>query len=290
MKGIISKIEIVILLAIFSTHIQAIDTSGKLLLTGGTSQIEGSAGGGLTPWALIGSYATRDQIGANAFYTKVTSSDYSLEGYGALVGLYNRVELSLAKQSFNTEKVGSLLGLKDYYKLEQNILGVKVRLIGDAVLDQDSWIPQISIGVQVKENLNEKVVKSIKANSHKDNEYYISATKIILNHSLLYNLTLRRTKANQLGILGFGGDKSNDYQIMPELSLAYLIQRNLAIGAEYREKPSNLKLAKEEGWYDIFIAWTPTKNISLTMAYAHLGNIVLKDNQQGLYSSLQIGF
>ena len=30
----------------------------KLLLTGGVSSIDGAAGGGLTPWALIGSQAT----------------------------------------------------------------------------------------------------------------------------------------------------------------------------------------------------------------------------------------
>ncbi|MDE2280798.1 MAG: DUF3034 family protein, partial [Xanthomonadaceae bacterium] len=39
------------------------NVSGKLLLTGGVSQIEGSAGGGLTPWALIGSYGTQGQFG-----------------------------------------------------------------------------------------------------------------------------------------------------------------------------------------------------------------------------------
>ena len=30
----------------------------KLLLTGGVSSIDGAAGGGLTPWAVIGSNAT----------------------------------------------------------------------------------------------------------------------------------------------------------------------------------------------------------------------------------------
>ena len=32
--------------------------TGKLLLTGGVSSIDGAAGGGLTPWAVIGSNAT----------------------------------------------------------------------------------------------------------------------------------------------------------------------------------------------------------------------------------------
>ena len=44
--------------ALFSTNAFALDNtySNKLLLTGGVSQIEGAAGGGLTPWAVIGGY------------------------------------------------------------------------------------------------------------------------------------------------------------------------------------------------------------------------------------------
>ncbi|MFY8134749.1 MAG: DUF3034 family protein, partial [Aquimonas sp.] len=60
---------------------------GKLLLTGGVTQVEGAGGGGLTPWALIGGYGTRDQIGASAYYTRVGLDDYTLDSYGALVGL-----------------------------------------------------------------------------------------------------------------------------------------------------------------------------------------------------------
>ena len=42
-------------------------TGGKLLLTAGVTQIEGAAGGGLTPWAVIGGYGENNQFGANAF-------------------------------------------------------------------------------------------------------------------------------------------------------------------------------------------------------------------------------
>ena len=43
--------------------------TGKLLLTGGVSSIDGAAGGGLTPWAVIGSNATEGEVGATAFVT-----------------------------------------------------------------------------------------------------------------------------------------------------------------------------------------------------------------------------
>ena len=265
-------------------------TSDKLLLTGGVSQIEGSAGGGLTPWAVIGGYGTQDEIGANAFYTRVNLPDYHLDDVGALVGFYNRVELSFAQQRFNTEKVGGALGLGNGFTFTQNVIGVKVRLFGDAVLDQGSWLPQVSVGLQHKTNDQAAVLKYIGAKSDQGTDYYISATKLILSQSVLLNATLRYTKANQIGILGFGGDKNNSYQAEFEGSVAYLLSRNWAVGAEYRQKPNNLGIAKEDNWYDAFVAWAPTKHVSVTLAYADLGNIVIKQRQRGLYASVQVGF
>lgn len=71
---------------------------GKLLATGGVAQIEGAVGGGLAPWAVISGYGTRDQIGGSGFVTHVRSQDYHLTVFGATLGLYDRVELSVAQQ------------------------------------------------------------------------------------------------------------------------------------------------------------------------------------------------
>jgi hypothetical protein len=264
--------------------------SNKLLLTGGVSQLEGSAGGGLTPWAVIGGYGTADEIGANAFVTDVNTQAYRLDEVGVLVGFYNRVEVSFAQQRFDTEKVGGALGLGDGFTLQQNIVGVKVRLFGDVVLDQDSWMPQVSVGIQHKKNNQPGVLQFVGARSDEGTDYYLTATKLFLGQSLLLDATLRMTKANQIGILGFGGDRNNSYKPEFEGSVAYLLSRNWAIGAEYRQKPNNLGIAKEDDWYDAFVAWAPTKHVSLTLAYANLGNVVIKDHQRGLYASVQVGF
>ncbi|ODU66397.1 MAG: hypothetical protein ABT16_01840 [Rhodanobacter sp. SCN 65-17] len=280
-------------LGLSSTLVAAADaptTSNRLLLTGGVSQIEGAAGGGLTPWAVIAGYGTRDEIGATAFATRVNVQDYHLNDVGAAVGFYDRVELSVAQQRFNTEDVGAALGLGRGFTFKQTVVGVKVRLFGDAVLDQDSWLPQVSIGAQYKKNDQDAVVKFVGAKRSQGTDYYINATKLILSQSVLLNATVRFTKANQIGILGFGGDKRNSYQPMFEGSVAYLLNRNVAVGAEYRQKPNNLGIAKEDDWYDVFVAWAPTKHVSLTVAYADLGNIVIKDKQRGLYASVQVGF
>lgn len=264
--------------------------SNKLLLTGGVSQVEGAAGGGLTPWAIIGGYGTRDEIGGNAFYTRVSLDDYGLDSYGALVGFRDRVEVSISRQEFDTESVGGLLGLGNGFTFTQDTLGVKVKLVGDAVLEQDSWLPQISAGAQYKRNDQDAVLAFIGARDDSGVDYYLSATKLYLSQSLLLNGTVRFTRANQFGILGFGGDRNNGYEAQFEGSAALLLTRSLALGAEYRTKPNNLGIADEDDAFDVFLAWAPYKHVSVTLAYVDLGNIVIRDNQRGLYASLQVGF
>src|SRR4051812_43880837 len=89
---------------------------GKFLATGGVSQIEGVGGGGLTPWALITGYGTRDSYGANAHVTYVGTQDYSLTSSGVALGIADRFEISLAQQDFR----GSLAPL-DRLRLKQDI-------------------------------------------------------------------------------------------------------------------------------------------------------------------------
>jgi hypothetical protein len=265
-------------------------TGGKLLLTGGVSEVEGAAGGGLTPWAVIGGYGSANQLGANAHGTYIHTQDYALGTWGLTVGVANRVELSLARQSFDTRDVGAQLGLGENFKFNQDIFGIKVRVLGDAVLDQDTWLPQIAVGVQFKHNEQGDILKAIGAASNSGTDFYLSATKLLLAQSLLLNGTLRFTKANQFGLLGFGGDKSNAYHPEFESSVAYLLSKNVAIGAEYRMKPNNLSFAREQDAYDAFIAWAPNKHVSLTAAYVSLGDIATVKNQRGPYVSLQAGF
>ena len=61
---------------------------GKLLLTGGVSQVKGAAGSGLVPWAVINSYESSDGIGVTLHETYVPLSDFTLHAPGVAVGFY----------------------------------------------------------------------------------------------------------------------------------------------------------------------------------------------------------
>jgi hypothetical protein len=264
--------------------------SGKLLGTSGVSQVEGSAGAGLTPWAVIAGYGTRDAIGAKAHYTFIGVQDFQFQSAGMALGLFDRVELSFARLSVDTMDTGARLGLGKGYRFEQDVLGLKVRLFGDPIYDQDTLFPQVALGVQYKMNRNAPVVRAIGAKRDRDADFYVAATKLLLDHNLILNGTLRFTRANQVGFLGFGGDRNDDYNPQFEASFGYLFTRQLIAGAEFRMKPDNLRFAREDHAYNIYMAYFLNKNAALTLAYVDFGDIVGRPRQNGVYASLQIGF
>jgi Protein of unknown function (DUF3034) len=264
--------------------------SGKLLATSGVSNIEGAGGGGLSTWATISGYETSNAVGGNAHYTYIYLPDFTMQSVGTAVGLFDRVELSYAHQWFDTGSTGAALGLGKGFTFHQDIFGAKVRLIGDAVYDQDTWLPQIAAGVQYKINDRAAIIRAIGGKRSRDADYYLAATKLFLAQSLVVNATIRETRANQYGILGFGGDKNDDYTAQFEGSIAYLLSRKLAVGAEMRTKPSNLSFAKEGTAFDAFLAYFFSKNLSATLAFVSLGDIATRKDQNGAYISLQAGF
>jgi hypothetical protein len=148
----------------------------------------------------------------------------------------------------------------------------------------------VSAGFLSKRNNQGAVIRAVGGASDNGTDWYLSATKIYLDHALLLNATVRATKANQIGILGFGGDANNSYRPRLEGSAAVLLSKNWVVGSEVRQKPNNLRIAREELWWDVFVAWVPTKHVSVTLAYADLGDIVTFRNQRGPYASVQVGF
>jgi len=273
---------------------------GKLHLTAGFSTLEGAGGGGLTPWAFVTGYGSDESWGANAFATGVLLKDVELRTYGAAVGALDRFELSFSRQELDftdgpLEDVGVSL----------DTVGVKVRLFGNAVYAQDSWLPQVAVGAQFKrhggiENLGPVTsVEQLGAGDTDGIDYYVSATKLSLSMNFLINVTVRATQANQLGLLGFGAGNQaggeDRYRAEFETTLAYLLTRKLAIGGEYRTRSSDLNVDDEAAAWDAFIAWTPTKHVSILGAYANIGPLLSPvtretDDQDGGYLSIQVGF
>lgn len=262
---------------------------GRLLATGGATEVEGSAGGGLVPWAVLAGYGTRDEVGGTAFRTQVQLPDYRLDTWGGAFTIHNRVEFSLARQRFDLGTLGKAIGMPGA-ALKQNVLGAKVRLFGDLVYGD---APQVSVGVQYKHDLGFAIPRLAGARHASGTDVYLSATRLTLaglgGYDLLWNVTLRSSNANQFGLLGFGGDRGNR-KLLAEGSLAMLFNPEWAAGVEYRQKPDHLAFARENAAADAFVAWFPDKHLAVIAAYADLGAIAGLDHQHGAYLSVQGSF
>ena len=272
----------------FAEDAPAID-GGKLLLTNGVSTIEGTSGGGLATWATIAGRETDRGIGLSGHVTLIELPDYGWQSHGVSVAIANRVELSYARQNFDTRDVGTALGLGEGYTLNQDVFGAKLRVVGDVVYG-DPLLPQISVGVEHKRNRDTPVALAVGAAHGRGTDLTLSATKLFLSHNLLVNATARLTKANQTGLLGFGTAGNDKHSLQFEGSVAYQLSRRAVIGGEYRTKPDNLAIARENDWWDLFAAYALTRNLTVTAAYVDLGSIATFDKQRGGFLSAQLAF
>jgi hypothetical protein len=290
---------------------------GKLLFTGGVTELEGAGGGGLVPWALITGYETRDGVGADAHYTHANLGAYQVNAAGLAVGLFDRFELSYVNVALGGGIAGSLNG---GHTISEDVVGAKLRLFGSAVYGQGSWIPQVAVGAQYKNNsdingvvttlqgsLGLPTTSNIPDIKSDGVDFYVAATKLFLAQSLLVNTTLRFTKANQFGLAGFGcgnsmvcGSGKNKYSPEGEFTLGYLLNVRTAVGVEYRTRPDNLKTLsnnlglghtlREDSAYDLWFAYAPSKKLDIVLAYLLLNNVVGSPDTNGLYLSVRAGF
>lgn len=260
--------------------VPAFAEGSRVVATGGGTTIEGSAGGGIVPWAVINGYGSSDEWSATAMATGVYVDDFTLKVIGASLSFDNRFELSLARQTFDLDTMGGELG--------QDIFGVKYKLAGELLY---TAMPQITLGAQYKRVDDFAIPQAVGARSDWGLDVYIAASKVffdaVAGRNVLLNGTVRATKANQTGLLGFGTQASNDYQFVLEASVAVLLTDNVALGIEYRQKPNELAFAREDDWQDVFLAWFINKHLSVVTAYANLGSIAGFADQQGWYVSVE---
>lgn len=261
----------------------AASAGSKLLGTGGTSSIEGSGGGGIVPWAAISSYASSGEWGATVGHARVGVDDFSLVADSFSLAYGDRLELSIARQQFWVDPLA--------LPLSQQILGAKVKVAGELLYGA---LPQVSVGMQYKHHQHPTTVTAFGAAQSSGLDTYVALSKVYLDawwgRNVLLNATLRRTSANQTGLLGFGANGHRDYQVVGEFSAALLWRHDVAVGVEFRQKPNRLAFAPEEHWRDVFVAWFVHSHASIVAGYVDLGSIAGLQQQQGYYLAVQGAF
>lgn len=255
---------------------------GRLAGTGGVSSINGTGGGGLTSWASLASYADSGQTGGTVYASRADVDNFQLDVLGASATLSDRLEVAVARQRFTIKATDS--------RIEQDRFTAKLRLAGDLLYGN---MPQLSISAEHGRLRDTATALAVGATATQDTDYVLSAARAwidgVFHRTTLLNVNLRRSQANQYGILGFGGDEA-DRKWHAEAAFAWFATRDIAIGAEYRQKPDNLSALREQSARDLFVAWFPNKRLSVTGAWLDLGAIAGQADQTGFYLSLQAAF
>lgn len=255
----------------------AVQADSRLLATGGASSIEGQAGGGIAPWAVISGYGDVGEWGGALGLGRVSVDDFQLDVQSVSVGLENTLEFSVSRQDLEVAPLG--------LNIRQDVFGAKVRLAGDLIYGA---MPQLTAGLQYKRNRDMAVPSALGAARGSGTDLYLAAGKLWLNgvlgRNVFANGTLRWTGAHQTGLLGFDEQR----ELVAEGSVGVFLNRHWVIGAEYRQKPDQLQSVTEDDWADVFVGWFPNKRFAAVVAWTELGDIAGLASQSGWYLSLQL--
>lgn len=262
------------------TSLPVFAAGSKVLATGGATSIEGGAGGGIVPWAVINGYGSSGQWSVTGAVSQVGVDDFTLNSRSISLSYDNKYELSLGRQQLQLDSMGG--------ELNQQIIGLKYKIAGELLY---SAMPQISIGLQQKKQLDFAVPQAVGAHDDQGTDLYLAASKVWLDaiwgRNLLVNATLRATKGLQTGLLGFGTGSDHGYQYVGEFSAVLLLNPQWALGAEFKQKPDELAFAREDHWRDLFVAWFVNKHLSVVAGHVDLGSIATFHNQTGYYLALE---
>lgn len=255
----------------------AVQADSRLLATGGASSIEGQAGGGIAPWAVISGYGDVGEWGGALGLGRVSVDDFELDVQSVSVGLENTLEFSVSRQDLEVAPLG--------LNIRQDVFGAKARLAGDLIYGA---MPQLTAGLQYKRNRDMAVPSALGAARDSGTDLYLAAGKLWLNgvlgRNVFANGTLRWTAAHQTGLLGFDEQR----ELVAEGSVGVFLNRHWVIGAEYRQKPDQLQSVTEDDWADVFVGWFPNKRFAAVFAWTELGDIAGLASQSGWYLSLQL--
>jgi len=204
--------------------------------------------------------------------------------------VFRRIELGYSYIHANlgdwaTDVEAAVPGVNVKNTVGLHTVSARAMLLRDGEFDT-AWMPAVTLGVSYKNNnaiwdINRDLGGLVNAIGVNDNDGWdvtLMASKIVagvLPKPFLVSAGLRSTRAHQIGLLGFGGDRD----IVFEGNMAFFITDRLLIGAEYRQKPDDLNrvgklVGPEHDWWTVAAAYIVNSHLTVAAAYGHLGNIL----------------
>jgi hypothetical protein len=254
--------------------------------------VEGSGGILLTNSAYLVNPSEDDKAfglpSVGATYVNLGNGRH-LEAYTMTETLWNRLELGyglmrldLGDLPWDLETATGIDIREDSVELHN--LNARVQLLKEGDFGQ-SWLPALTLGVHYKHNNNiedidNRLLGTLESVGIKDEggvDVTLYATRLFasLPRPLLVNVGLRSTEAAHAGLLGF----TDERKTVLEANFGLLVLDNLVIGGEYRQKPDEYTsipglIGDEDDWWDVFVTYVVNDHMTVSAAYAHLGDVL----------------
>ena len=158
--------------------------------------------------------------------------------------------------------------------MSQDIFGVKVRVAGDAIYGQDTWLPQIAVGAEFKRHggidnggVRSRAPRSSAPAKTTASTIYVSGTKVFLVAEPARERHAPSQQGEPVRPARLRRRRGQRREAGFETTVGYLLTRKLAIGGEYRSKPDNLGVDDEGAAWDLFVAYAPNRHVSIVAAY-----------------------
>ncbi|MBF0484342.1 MAG: DUF3034 family protein [Candidatus Omnitrophica bacterium] len=197
-----------------------------------------------------------------AWYVNLDHVNVDWTTFGVADTLFKRLEVSYGYETVNQE------GSSAKHK---NNIGSKLLLLPENSFDT-KYIPAVSVGTIYKHTSN--VGSGVDASGE---DFYAVATKLIpqLPRPVLISGGVLSTNSKTTGVFGYDKDR----KITGFANVDVVLPANFIVGFEYKQSPRYADW-KDANYWDAHLAWTPTKELSLVLAYVDAGST--KSSRVGL--------
>jgi hypothetical protein len=228
--------------------------------------LEGVGGVALNPLAYLADSAgegshfkigNTDIIGKprfGAWYVNLDHVNVDWTAIGVADTFFKRLEVSYGYESINQANAAAR---------HKNNLGIKFLLLPENSFDTE-FLPAVSAGAIFKRTSN--VGAGVDAGGQ---DYYLVTTKLItqLPRPVLLSTGVLSTKGKATGVFGYDKDRKETWFGNIDVILPW----NLIAGFEYKQG-ARYSDWKDADYWDLHVAWTPNKNLSLILAYVDAGD------------------
>jgi hypothetical protein len=280
---------------------------------------DGVAGGGLVPHAYLSGVSHWPNPEGNmkivnkprlaTWYVSLPEADLNWFSIGGNITMFNRLELGFAENYINIDEPASIATSEMGLDLDNNLVALSSKLL---LVKEEKWLPEISIGAVYKytnfDNLEvfEHEGKEMYSNNKgidffgvASKMFFIPLPHMALPLPLFMNAGVKSTKAQQLGVVGFGDERDEVFFgstsiLVPANIIFPFIKNGLFIfGFEYVDDVdvgmNSLGPMKTNRQYDVHIVYDTNKNLAFILSYLNTGNSDFKKSVKNNLNSSGLG-